>query len=145
MRKITGLVIRTLKGGSFDMPNPGNPCVWIIEPDLVVNQDLSEIFLSLLPEFDQMSFHKPEDIPVSEPLPHLAAIRCGSHARGDEMLIQRLSAAGLPIILIESGKNTFEQPSIYAISVPFSDADIRAVLNQIGFETPLPPLRPFQP
>lgn len=127
------------------MAHPENRSIWIVEPDLVVFQDLSEIFQSFLPNFEQMSFHKAEDILLSHPLPQLATIRCGSFTRDVEELIQKLSASEIPIILIGNGNRSFDQPSIYPISVPFSDTHIRAVLNQIGFATPSPPLQPSRP
>ncbi len=127
------------------MTNPDNRFIWIIEPDMVVFQDLSEIFQSYLPSFEQMSFHKPEDILLSLPLPQLAAIRCGSFALNVQELVHRLSASKVPTILIGNGNRTFDQPSIYPISVPFSDTHIREVLNRIGFATPSLPLQPSRP
>ncbi len=126
------------------MTNPDNRFMWIIEPDMVVFQDLSEIFQNYLPSFEQKSFHKPEDILFSYPLPHLAAIRCGSFALAVQELVHRLSASKVPTILIGNGNRTFDQPSIYSISVPFSDTHIRTVLNQIGYATPSPPLQPYR-
>lgn len=116
---------------------------WIIDPDPIITMDLVEILQQQFADAAPRVFESAaEALDVCDPTPALAILRSSGENGALASLLERLSAAGTRLILLETATPPRELVNARTVPLPFSSEHIIAALNALFDGSQTPTLRP---